>query len=130
MYTKNIFSFIGKTTALLLSFLLLISSLVGCQKETKDSSETSGTTTTETNTQSTTALEQDQQIEDTRNLAKKRIQSDIDLALWYVTQDLNNGSAVCYPYEADNTEYSKLNSTQKQLYDKMLPKVQSLIHFE
>lgn len=104
MYSKNIFSFIGRTTALLLSILLLMSSLVGCQQE--------------------------QQIEETRILAKKRIQSDIDLALGYVKQELNNGSAVCYPYEADNTEYSKLNSTQKQLYDEMLPKIQSLIPFE
>lgn len=131
MYSKSIFSFIGKIAALLLSILLMISSLVGCQKEMNDSSETSEATTAETNrAQSTTASQQEQQIEEARTLAKKRIQSDIDLALEYVKQDLNNGSAVCYPYEADNTEYSKLNSAQKQLYDEMLPKIQSLIPFE
>lgn len=131
MYSKNNFSFIGRTTALLLSSLLLISSLAGCQNETNDSSEISGTTSSETNSsQSTVESEQEQKIEEIRTIAKKRIQSDIDLALWYVKQDLNNGSAVCYPYEAGDTEYSKLNSTQKQLYDEMLPKIRSLIPFE
>lgn len=131
LYSRKKFSFIGKTVALLLSVLLLLSSLVGCQKEMNDASEASGTTAAETNSaQSTTASQQDQQMEEARALAKKRIQSDIDLALEYVKQDLNNGSAVCYPYEADNTEYSGLNSTQKQLYDEMLPKIESLIPFE
>lgn len=131
MYSKKFFSFIGRATALFLSTLLLLSALAGCQKETNDSSETAGTASTETiSTQSTTASQQEQQTDEIRALAKKRIQSDIDLALEYVKQDLNNGSAVCYPYETDNTEYSKLNSTQKQLYDEMLSKIQSLIPFE
>lgn len=131
LYSKNIFTFIQRTTALLVSILLLISSLVSCQKEKNDSTETSETTATETNNaQSTIVSEQEQQTEEARDIAKNRIQSDIDLALWYVKQDLNNGSDVCYPYETDNTEYSKLNGTQKQLYDEMLTKIQSLIPFE
>ena len=68
---KKFFSFNRKTTTLLLSILLLLSSLVGCQKEMNDSSETSGTTTAEINSaQSTIASEQEQQIEQTRTLAK------------------------------------------------------------
>lgn len=116
---------------MLLSILLLISPLTGCQKEKNDLSEASGTTITETNSvQPMTASKQEQQIEEARTIAKNRIQSDIDLALWYVEQQLNNGSTVCYPYEADSTEYSKLDNVQKELYDEMLPKVQSLIPFE
>ncbi|MDD6799779.1 MAG: transglutaminase domain-containing protein [Firmicutes bacterium] len=96
-----------------------------------DPSETSGTASTEANTaQSTTASKQEEPTDEIKALAKKRIQDDIDLALWYVEQDLNNGSSVCFPFEPAATEYSKLNSTQKQLYDEMLPKIPSLIPFE
>lgn len=114
----------------------MISSLAGCQKETNDSSETSETTaavTTDTEittTQSTAESEPEQQQEDIRAIAENRVQTDIDMVLWYLEQDPYNGSDVWYPYEVEATEYSKLNDEQKQLYDEMLTKVQSMIPFE
>lgn len=68
--------------------------------------------------------------EKARKQAKKRIESDIDLALWYVKEQQNNGSRVSYPYENEKTEYSALTKAQKKLYDEMLPKVRALKAFE
>lgn len=110
--------------------LLLISLSVGCKKEKTDPSETHRTVTTEKSTEQAAVLPEKKQNAEIKELAKKRICSDIDLALWYVNQKPYNGSAVCYPYDANSTEYSKLNNAQKKLYDEMLPKVQSLTTFE
>ncbi|MGN0610224.1 MAG: hypothetical protein ACI4JI_00440 [Ruminiclostridium sp.] len=92
----------------------------------------SGTTSDDTNSaQSSTSSGQEQQIKESpRTIAEKRVSSDIERALWYVEHDLYNGSTVSYPYDTDNTEYSKLDSTQKQLYDEMLTNVQSMVPFE
>lgn len=62
--------------------------------------------------------------------AKKRIESDIDLALWYVKEKKDDGSRFSFPYEQEKSEYSSLNKAQKKLYKEMLPKVQKLTAFE
>lgn len=65
-----------------------------------------------------------------RKIAKKRIQSDIDLALWYVNENRDNGSKVSFPYKQGKTAYSKLSKAQKKRYNEMLPKVQTMTPFK
>lgn len=104
------------------AILLLISLSVGCKKEKTDPSETHRTVTTEKSTEQAAVLPEKKQNAEIKELAKKRICSDIDLALWYVNQKPYNGSAVCYPYDANSTEYSKLNNAQKSFTMKCSPR--------
>lgn len=62
-------------------------------------------------------------------LAKERMQSDIDLALWCVQEARDGGSAVSFPYEAGPSAYAGLDRAQRKLYDEMLPRIQSLTPF-
>ena len=65
-----------------------------------------------------------------KRIAKKRIQSDIDLALWYVREKQNHSSSVSYSYENGEAAYSKLKKAQKKLYKEMLEKVKNFESFE
>lgn len=69
------------------------------------------------------------QLSQVKELAKKRIESDIDLALWYVNSQKDNGSKVSFPYKGGKAAYSKLNKSQKKLYNEMLPKIKALTPF-
>ena len=141
LYSNNKYSFIGRATAFLLSGVLLISSLTGCQNEVNNSSESSEAasyeatssevTSSETNsTQSTDDSKPKQPKDEIRAIAEERISKDIESAIRYVEQDLDkDGSTVSYPFEEVVPEYSKLTDAQKQLYDDMLSKVQSLTPF-
>lgn len=99
------------------------------ESEQKTEAETANASTSAENEQSSSdaALKQEAKI---KKAAEKRIQSDIDLALWYVNEKRDNGSSVSFPYENKNAAYSDLTKAQKKLYKEMLPKIRSLTPFE
>lgn len=71
-----------------------------------------------------------QQSQQDNIVIEDHIKDDIKLAISYVEEKRDNGSSVSYSYDASNTKYSKLNNTQQELYNEMLPKVQNMIPFE
>lgn len=92
-------------------------------ESTEKPSEPSENTTSKTDAEA-------KQIKKAKKIAKQRIGSDVDLALWYIKQAKDDGSKVSFPYEGGKTAYSTLNRAQKKLYNEMLPKVQQLLPFE
>lgn len=142
-------TFKKQVACLCLAAALLLTLLSGCKngsapspgKETSSSpySESADRQTTDEETVSasldgttlsteTSAVSQQKSNE--RKLAEKRIKSDVDLALWYVNENRNNGSKVSFPYEQDKTAYSELSKAQKALYKEMLPMVKAMTPFE
>lgn len=101
---------IKRTAAFILTVLLFLIMFFGCKGVDEKPSDT--------------------QSEKARELAAERIQNDIETAIWYVEKNQYDGSNVSYPYEDDNSAYEALDDTQKELYDEMLPKIQSLTPFE
>lgn len=142
-----------------LAAILLLSVLSGCKSETEPttddavSSSTSKTseenssasekTESEPSTSDMSLSESEQQTSTTvllnreekakraaKRIAEKWIQSDIDLALWYVREKQDHSSSVSFPYENGKTAYSKLKKAQKKLYKEMLEKVKNFEPFE
>lgn len=107
------------------------SSLSESERQSSATNDSSETPSGESETTAALVLSQEEKAKKAaKRAAKKRVQSDIDLALWYVREKQDHSSSVSFPYENGNAAYSKLKKAQKKLYKEMLEKVKNFEPFE